>query len=73
MSTTPLRLARELSGLTQKELAQRCGIPIATYQNWEYGKTKARPTYPQVKSLARELGITEDEVASLLGQEIDED
>lgn len=30
---------RELHGLTQRELAERCGVTLRTVQNWEMGKT----------------------------------
>ena len=29
---------RELKGLTQKELAERCNVTLRTVQNWEQGK-----------------------------------
>lgn len=30
---------REAHGMTQKELAERCGVTLRTVQNWEMGKT----------------------------------
>lgn len=30
---------RENHGMTQKELAERCGVTLRTVQNWEMGKT----------------------------------
>ena len=30
---------RELHGLTQRELAERCGVTLRTVQNWEMGRT----------------------------------
>ncbi|MBH8576974.1 helix-turn-helix transcriptional regulator [Nostocaceae cyanobacterium CENA369] len=57
-SDSPLDALRiERTKLTQDELAMRCGIPRATYQRWISGKTEARLTMSQVKSLCRELGI----------------
>ena len=52
-----LRQLRERAGLTQEELARRCGIPVRTYQRWETGETAARPSVKQVKALCRELKI----------------
>lgn len=52
-----LRQLREHAGLTQEELARRCGIPVRTYQRWETGETAARPSVKQVKALCRELKI----------------
>lgn len=54
---SPLRQLRERAGLTQEELARRCGIPVRTYQRWETGETAARPSVKQVKALCRELKI----------------
>ncbi len=52
-----LRQLRERAGLTQEELARRCGIPVRTYQRWETGETTARPSVRQIKALCRELNI----------------
>ncbi len=52
-----LRQLRERAGLTQEELARRCGIPVRTYQRWETGETEARPSVRQIKALCRELKI----------------
>ena len=52
-----LRQLRERTGLTQEELARRCGIPVRTYQRWETGETEARPSVRQIKALCRELRI----------------
>lgn len=30
---------REENGLTQRELAEKCGVTLRTVQNWERGKT----------------------------------
>ncbi|MEW6496804.1 MAG: helix-turn-helix transcriptional regulator [Cyanobacteriota bacterium] len=53
-----LRQLRERAGLTQEELARRCGIPVRTYQRWETGETEARPSVRQIKALCRELKIS---------------
>lgn len=39
-----LKAARLNAGLTQKQAAERCGVPFRTYQNWEYG-TRKPPEY----------------------------
>ena len=54
---TSLRHLRERAGLTQEELARRCGIPLRTYQRWETGETAARPNIRQIKALCKELNI----------------
>lgn len=33
-----IKKLRELKGLTQKELAERCNVTLRTVQNWEQGK-----------------------------------
>lgn len=33
-----IRAARLNSGLTQKQAAEKCGVPFRTYQDWEYGR-----------------------------------
>jgi len=52
-----LKQLRERVGLTQEELARRCGIPLRTYQRWETGETLARPNIRQIKALCKELSI----------------
>jgi transcriptional regulator with XRE-family HTH domain len=54
---TSLKQLRECAGLTQEELARRCGIPLRTYQRWETGETAARPNIRQIKALCKELNI----------------
>lgn len=56
-SETSLKQLRERAGLTQEELARRCGIPLRTYQRWETGETAARPNIRQIKALCKELNI----------------
>ena len=63
----PLRQLRERAGLTQEELARRCGIPLRTYQRWETGETAARPSIRQIKALCRELNILVEELPDELG------
>jgi putative transcriptional regulator len=64
---SPLKQLRDRAGLTQEELARRCGVPLRTYQRWEAGETVARPTVPQVKALCRELEIPIEELPDEFG------
>lgn len=49
-----LRQARERQGLTQKDAAAKLGVSLETYQNWETGKNKPRPSnYLQIRKLLR--------------------
>jgi len=41
-----LRAAREAAGLKQIEAARWFGVPIRTYQGWEYGE-RTPPAYVQ--------------------------
>ncbi|WP_016951241.1 helix-turn-helix transcriptional regulator [Anabaena sp. PCC 7108] len=67
-SDSPLDALRiERTSLTQDEFAMKCGIPRATYYRWISGKTEARLTIPQVKSLCRELRIGLDELPNDFG------
>lgn len=50
-----LQRLRERSGLTQAELAQRCGASHSSIGNWETG---LRPTAKQIPRLAKALGVT---------------
>jgi transcriptional regulator with XRE-family HTH domain len=47
----------ERTKYSQEELAKRCGIPLRTYMRWISGKTPARLTPSQMKTLCRELNI----------------
>jgi transcriptional regulator with XRE-family HTH domain len=62
-----LKQLREKAGLTQEELARRCGIPLRTYQRWESGESAARPNIPQVKALCRELKIPIEQLPDEFG------
>ena len=64
---SPLKKLRERIGLTQQELAKRCGIGLRTYVRWETGETVARPTIPQIKALCRELNIPIEDLPNELG------
>jgi len=64
---SPLKKLRESVGLTQQELATRCGMGLRTYIRWETGETVARPTIPQIKALCRELKIPVEELPDEFG------
>jgi len=44
---TEIRKARLAAGVTQKRAAEMCGVPLRTYQDWEYGKRNP-PEYVKV-------------------------
>lgn len=46
----PIKQWRQNKKLTQKELADKTGIPIASIQNWEQGKRK--PSAEALKKIA---------------------
>ncbi len=52
-----LRVLRELRGLSQLELAEKVGVSRRTVARLEAGDI-ADPGVEQVRSLARELGVT---------------
>ncbi len=58
-----LRKARERVGLTQDELAQRCGFGQSQQNKWENGKNT--PMVETVVNLAEELGVTSDYLLGL--------
>lgn len=39
----PPRDVRELFGMTQEAFARFLGVPVATYRNWEQGRTLPEP------------------------------
>lgn len=45
------RVAREIAGLTQDELAQMVGVARTTILDWEAGRTE--PTFAKVVALSR--------------------
>jgi transcriptional regulator with XRE-family HTH domain len=58
-----LRTLREALGLSQSELATRCGLPIDTLQNWEQGRSE--PRLSALVQLAGCLGVSLDALAGL--------
>lgn len=51
-----LAAARELSGLTQPELAQRLGVNVATLRMWENDRSEPRAN--RIQMLAGMLGVS---------------
>ena len=58
-----LPAARKNAKLTQKQLAQRCGVSVATIYNWEKGKSE--PTVTQAKKVGEVCGIHYDNIIFL--------
>ena len=56
-----IRELRERAGLTQLELANRLGVTPATVYTWERGKFDPRAS--QLRKLAREFGVSMDDIA----------
>lgn len=42
-----IRTVRVTANLTQKAAAEKCGVPLRTFQDWEYGK-RIPPDYTRV-------------------------
>ena len=50
-----IKLARKKNGLTQKDLAKKTGLSIASIQGYEQGKYK--PKIEQIDKIASALGV----------------
>lgn len=65
--------AREVSGLSQKDVAQKIGVDQSAVSLWEKGKT--RPRAALLPAIAKLYGVTVDELLkddrSDTGQSID--
>lgn len=57
-----IRSARKASGLTQEQLAKKCGLATITIRQYESGKRE--PRLAQMKALAAATGVT---IQKLLG------
>lgn len=49
---------RKRAGLTQRQVAERAGIPLRTYQAYEYGETA--PNGKTIARLCKALGVSAD-------------
>ncbi len=58
-----LRGLRQALGLSQSELAARCGLSVDNVQNWEQGRTE--PRLSAFIKLAQGLGVSLDVLAGL--------
>jgi transcriptional regulator with XRE-family HTH domain len=55
-----IRELREAQGLTQLELALKCGVTPVTIYNWERGKYEPRAS--QLRKVADAFGTTMDQI-----------
>ncbi len=58
-----LPTARKHAKLTQKDLAEACGVSISTVSNWEKGKTE--PTISQAQLIGKVCGVNYDDIIFL--------
>ena len=56
-------VARKLANLTQKRLAEICGVSECTVANWE--KFKTEPTVSQAQTIANACGLDVDDIIFL--------
>src|SRR3954469_7886301 len=61
---TLLRRHRRRVGASQRELAERAGLSVATVRDLEQGRTR-QPQPSSVRALATALGLGADEAATL--------
>ncbi|MGH3832869.1 MAG: helix-turn-helix domain-containing protein, partial [Pseudonocardiaceae bacterium] len=59
--------ARKAAGLSQERLAEMMGVERSTVQRWEVGHSTPQPGHRP--ELATELGISDDKLAELLGDQ----
>lgn len=59
-----LRALRLLAKMTQPKMAERSGVPVDTYRDYEQGR--AVPSVPRLFILADTLGCSLDDLASKL-------
>jgi transcriptional regulator with XRE-family HTH domain len=57
-----LKLARQIAGLTQQELAKRAGVDPALISRLEQGRRVRRPSYEAVVRIARALNLAPDQL-----------
>ena len=55
--------ARKNVNMTQKDLAEACGVSESTVSNWEKGKTE--PTVSQAKRIGEVVGLHIDNIIFL--------
>jgi transcriptional regulator with XRE-family HTH domain len=59
-----LKALRQALGLSQADLAERCGLKLDSVQNWE-GKRGAEPRLSALVQLAEGLGVSLDVLAGI--------
>lgn len=59
----PLPAARKLKNLTQQNLADGCGVSVATVYNWE--KYITEPSVTQALKIAEMCGLSIDDIIFL--------
>lgn len=58
-----LPVARKIANITQKKLAEYCGVSESTVSNWEKGRTE--PTVSQAMLISKATGIPYDSIIFL--------
>lgn len=58
-----LPTARKFARLTQKDLADACGVSVSTVSNWEKGKSE--PTVSQARRIGEAVGLHYDDIIFL--------
>ena len=58
-----LKEVRKSKGLTQDQMAELCGMSIAAYKAYEYGRSE--PTMNNLKKIAKMLAISLDELCEM--------
>lgn len=56
-----IKNAREISGISQQELAEKSGVPVGTIRGWEQGRRIPRDVY-QLKKISLVLCCTIDDL-----------
>lgn len=59
----PMRIARELAGLSQRSMAEALGVNVSTVVSWEKGRTE--PTVNQAKRISALTGVDLDDIIFL--------
>jgi putative transcriptional regulator len=63
MALSKLAQLRQKKGLTQKELADRLGMTVTGFQNWEYGNNKTM--FERVAKLCKALGCKPEDLVEV--------
>jgi transcriptional regulator with XRE-family HTH domain len=54
---------REAAGLSQAQLARKCGVPVGSYQQWEQGRRT--PLLDAAVRIAEALDVSLDDLAGI--------